>query len=129
MMNLNYFQDQFDMIKQCKDNDVIAAQLSILKNNMEQTYNSTMMKVIPGIQELYNQISIARTESMMCNHEEKKLKELQAIKKELQDIRSILEQKEIKITLRNSKGIAQAVTTSIQEHQSLRHLNGLKPIV
>lgn len=128
-MNLNYFQDQFDMIKQCKDNDVIAAQLSILKNNMEQTYNSTMMKVIPGIQELYNQISIARTESMMCNHEEKKLKELQAIKKELQDIRSILEQKEIKITLRNSKGIAQAVTTSIQEHQSLRHLNGLKPIV
>lgn len=66
-MNLEYYQDQFDMVSQCKDPKSRDNQLSMLMTNMEFTYNIPMVNdeafnmSNPHVVELYHKVSNART--------------------------------------------------------------------
>lgn len=66
-MNLNYFQDQFEMVKECKDPDIRDKQMSILMNNLEVTYDIPALndekfnQANPYVMQLYREVSLART--------------------------------------------------------------------
>lgn len=66
-MYLNYFQDQFEMVKECKDPNLRDKQLSILMNNLEATYNIPALNDEkfnnnnPYVMQLYREVSLART--------------------------------------------------------------------
>ncbi|MEN6568278.1 MAG: hypothetical protein ABFC57_18490 [Veillonellales bacterium] len=65
-MNINYFQDQYDMVNECKDPEVKKMQLEVLANNMDQTYNIPADKdekyaqENPYVMKLYNKVAAAK---------------------------------------------------------------------
>lgn len=67
----------------------------------------------------------ANKKNGMTKFEEVILHELKEIKKELQDIRSILEQQQ---EMQEDESMVETITTLIQEHQNSKRLTGLIPI-
>lgn len=66
-MNLKYYQDQFDMVNECKDIKSRDNQLSMLMTNLEFKYDIPMVnnaefnRANPNVMELYRKVSNART--------------------------------------------------------------------